>query len=454
MKRRKDMVRIGAGAAWMGDRIDPARLNAEKGGLDYLSFETMAELTVSLAQQQKRRNPDFPGYDPYLDDRMQAVLPGCLKNKTKIVSNQGWVNPHGAAERTVHWLRQHGAKGIRVAAVTGSEITDKVLGITDKIMENGQPTSTLKDSMIFAEAYLGAEPIVEALSEGADIVLTTRVADPSLFLAPLMYEFGWDALDHEHLGPGQGVGHILECSAQASGGCFMDPGFKEFPDPWNLGFPIAEVTPDGNAIITKVKEAGGGVTTQTVKEQLLYEVHDPANYLTPDVVVDFTGTKLEDVGTDRVKVTGIRGKPRTPTLKVSISCMAGFVAEEMVFTAGPGAMDRALLMKRILEERMKIVKADFDELRFDFPGLNSLHADASAPPPYEPYEVMLRCVVRAKSRAEAMKLCREVDAMAVCGPGMIGKRPPYGERVREIIAVWSALAPREKFKTEIKYFES
>jgi hypothetical protein len=304
-------IRIGAGAAWWGDRVEPAQWNAERGDLDYLCFETMAEATVSAAQVRARRDPSFEGYDTYLDDRMRAVLPGCMKRGTKIISNQGWINPEAAAKRVVHWLRELGHTGVKVAAVNGSLITDRVLGMTDRILENGQPTATLKPTLISAEAYLGAEPIVQALKEGAQIVITGRVADPSIFMAPMAFEFGWDPLDHVHLGRGNGLGHLLECGAQVTGGYFSDPGFKDVPEPWNFGFPIAEVDADGNATLSKVAGTGGAITLQTVKEQMLYEVHDPANYLTPDVVVDFTTAQLEQVGPDRVRVTHIGSKPRT-----------------------------------------------------------------------------------------------------------------------------------------------
>lgn len=324
-------IRIGAGSAWWGDRVEPAALNAEKGDLDYLCFETMAEATISAAQVRARRDPSFPGYDTYLDDRMKAVLPACLKRGTRIVSNQGWINPEGAAQRIVHWLREFSARGVKVAAVGGSLITERVLELTDRIMENGEPTSTLAPNLISAEVYLGAEPIAEALQAGAQIVVTGRAADPSIFMAPMMYEFGWDPLDHVRVGQGSGIGHLLECGAQVTGGYFSDPGFKDVPEPWNFGFPIAEVDEDGSAVITKVAGTGGAVNLMTVKEQLLYEVHDPANYITPDVVVDFTTTKLEQVGPDRVHVSRISGKPRTPTYKVSISCAEGFIGEDMFF---------------------------------------------------------------------------------------------------------------------------
>jgi len=447
-------VRIGSGAAWWGDRIEPAALNVEHGQLDYLCFETMAEATVSAAQVRSRRDPGFPGYDTYLDDRMRAVLPACMRQGTRIISNQGWINPKAAAERVVALLRELGISGVKVAAVTGSLITESVLDLTDNILENGESTSTLAPALISAEAYLGAEPIVQALRAGAQIVITGRVADPSIFMAPMMYEFGWDPLDHNRLGAGNGIGHLLECGAQVTGGYFSDPGFKDVPEPWNFGFPIAEVQEDGSAVITKVKGTGGAVTLQTVKEQILYEVHDPANYLTPDVVVDFTTVNLEQDGPDRVRVTQLSGKPRTPTLKVSIGCTEGFIGEDMFFYAGPGALRRAELAKRILEERFKIVKLDAEELRIDFLGINAIHGDATPEDAPEPYEIAVRVAARTRTREEAAKVGREVDGMAVSGIAHTGKRVPHQERTREIIGVWSSLVPRESVPATVTYFES
>jgi hypothetical protein len=295
---------------------------------------------------------------------------------------------------------------------------------------------------------------VDALKQGATIVVSGRVADPSIFMAPMMYEFGWDPLDHQRLGRGNGVGHLLECGAQITGGYFADPGFKDVPEPWNLAFPIAEVDADGNAVITKVAGTGGAVNLQTVKEQMFYEVHDPANYITPDVVVDFTTAKLEQVGANRVQVSGISGKPRTPTLKVSIGCMEGFIGEDMFFYAGPGAVRRAQLARRILEERFKIVRLQAEEVRIDFLGLNAIHGAMSPADQPEPYEVAVRVAARCKTLEEAIKVGREVDGMAVSGVAMTGKRVPHQDRTREIIGVWSSLVAREKIKPTLSFYES
>jgi hypothetical protein len=447
-------IRIGSGSAWWGDRIEPAALNAEQGQLDYLCFETMAEATVSAAQVRARRDPSFPGYDTYLDERMRAVLPACMRQGTRIVSNQGWINPRGAAARIVELLREMGHTGVKVAAVDGSLITERVLSLADTVMETGAPLAGLQSTLVSAEVYQGAEPIAQALREGAQIVVTGRVADPSIFMAPMMAEFGWDPLDHARLGAGNGIGHLLECGAQVTGGYFSDPGFKDVPEPWNFAFPIAEVSADGSAVLSKVAGTGGMIDLRTVKEQLLYEVHDPANYITPDVVVDFTTTRLEQVGPDRVRVSHIGGKPRTSTFKASIGCTEGFVGEDMFFYAGPGALRRATLAKRILEERFRIVGLKADDLRIDFIGMNAIHGAATPADWPEPYEIAVRVAARTRTREEALKVGREVDGMAVSGIAHTGKRVPHQDRTREIIGVWSTLVPREAIVPTIHHLES
>jgi hypothetical protein len=447
-------LRIGCGAGWFADRMSPSRKIAETGDLDYLCLETMAEATMSSAQLRKRRDPDYNGYDFNFDERMQNILPGCIRRKTKIVTNQGWINPEGAAERMVELLREMGGKGRKIAAISGNIITDDILSLTDTIMEDGRPVSVLDGTIISAEAYLGADPIVEALRQGADIVITGRVADPSLFVAPMIHEFGWDPLDAKKVGQGSGIGHLLECGPQVTGGYFSDPGFKDVPNPWDLGLPLAEVETDGTAVITKPANCGGAVNLMTVKEQIFYEVHDPSNYITPDVIVDFTSADLEQVGSDRVRVAGIGGKTRTPTLKVSIAVKEGFVGEDMFFYAGPGAMERAKLARRMLEERLKEANLNVEALRIEFLGVNAVHGPLSPTDGPDPYEVIVRIAGRAKTKDEAAKIAREVDGMAVSGIAMTGKRFPHSDRTREVIGIWSSLVARDKIKPKITMYES
>jgi hypothetical protein len=246
----------------------------------------------------------------------------------------------------------------------------------------------------------------------------------------------------------------MECGAQVTGGYFCDPGLKDVPEPWNLAFPIAEVDSEGTAKLSKVSGTGGAINTMTVKEQMLYEVHDPSAYLTPDATVDFTTARIEDLGGDRVRVSGVSGKPRSPTLKVSIGCAEGFVGEDMFFYAGPGAVRRAELAKRILEERFKVVRLKAEELRIDLLGINAIHGAATPTDAPEPYEVGVRVAARTISREEAVKIGREVDGMAVSGVGMTGKRVPFQERTREIIGVWSSLVPRDAVHPTVTIIES
>jgi hypothetical protein len=450
---RSETLRIGSGSGWWGDRIEPAHANAEYGHLDYLCFETMAEATVSTAQVRARRDPSFPGYDTYLEDRMRAVLPACLREGTKIVSNQGWINPARAAQRIAELIGECGHRGVTVAAVSGGQLDARVFGLATTILESGAPVESLRDSLVSAEVYLGADSLVQALAAGASVVVSGRVADPSLFVAPAAYEFGWDLEDPVRVGRATVMGHLMECGAQVTGGYFLDPGVKDVPDPWNLALPIAEVADDGTAVITKLDGTGGVVDLRTVKEQLLYEVHDPTAYLTPDVTADFTTTHLYQDGPDRVRFTNGGGRPRPQTLKVSLGCVEGFIGEDMFFYAGPGADGRAEAAAEILRRRFEIIGLDAEEVRIDFLGQNAVHGGLHTSGTVS-YEVAVRVAARTRSASEAAKVGREVDGMAVSGVGMTGKRVPHQERVREVIGVWSTLVPRDAVEPVISFYES
>lgn len=448
----KTTLRVGSGSGWWGDRVEPAALSARLGRLDYLCFETMAEATVSAAQVRKRRDPAFAGYDTYLDERMRAVLPHCLANGTRIISNQGWINPVGAARRIAEICEELGLPVPRIAAITTTDLTAAICDQDLALLESGAPVASLRGTLISAEPYEGAMPIVKALEEGAQIVVTGRVADPSLFLAPMIHAFGWDyERDVDLLARGSAIGHLLECGAQATGGYFGDPGYKDVPEPWNLAFPIAEVDAQGGAVISKVAGSGGRIDLQTIKEQMFYEVHDPARYITPDVVIDFTTARLEQAGPDQVRISGVRGTPRTGTLKVSLGCTEGFIGEDMFFYAGPGCLGKAELARIILEKRFALANLQADELRIDFLGVNAIHGAAAPVPPCEPNEIAVRVAARTGTREEAAKVGREIDSMAVCGLASTGKRVPHQDRTREIIGVWSALVPREQVESHIRF---
>ena len=441
-------IRIGTGAGYSGDRIDPAVELAEKGDLAYLVFECLAERTIALAQKARRLDPEG-GFDPLLEERMRAVLPICVRNKIRIVTNMGAANPIAAMAKTRDVARSIGLRGLRIAAVIGDDVFSMVRDGNFSIMENGLAVQSLADRMISANAYLGAESIVAALTGGADLVFTGRVSDPSLFLAPLMHEFGWSPSDWNLLGQGTVIGHLMECAGQVTGGYFADPGYKDVPGLARLGFPIAEVAEDGIAVITKVEGSGGMVTRATCTEQLLYEIQDPSAYLTPDVAANFSQVVLEEVGRDRVRVSGGLGQARPGTLKVSVGYFDGYAGEGQISYAGPGALERAMLAREILAERLHA--HSFDELRFDFIGVNSIHGDRLSRMHHGPYEVRLRAAARAGSLRAASLIPREVEALYTNGPAGGGGA---GGFTRETIAILSTLIPRELVNPKIHYEET
>ena len=414
----------------------------------------MAEVTISAAQVRKLRDPSFAGFETLLADRMDAVLPACLAQGVRIVSNQGWINPVGAAELVAEKCRALGARGVRVAAVEGSLVTERIGELAHTVMETGEPFATIADRVISAEVYAGMAGILEALAGGAQMVITGRVADPSLFAAPMVYEFGWTLDDWARLGQAHGIGHLLECGTQVTGGYFPDPGFKEVPDPANLGLPIAEISADGSAVLEKLSGTGGAIDLRTVKEQMLYEVFDPAAYLTPDVVVDFSTVRLAEVEGNRVSVSAISGRPAPSTLKASIGTRDGFVGEDIVFFAGPGAVDRARLARRIFEQRLASRGFDPIDQRIDLLGIDALHGAATSASAPMPYEVGLRIAARCRTREEAALIAAVSDTMAVGGVGMTGKRLPGADRVREVVGVSSALVPREAIEQRVRWMIS
>jgi hypothetical protein len=308
--------------------------------------------------------------------------------------------------------------------------------------------------VISAEVYAGMDGILEALRDGAQVVVTGRVADPTLFAAPLVHEFGWSLDDWDLLGQAHGIGHLLECGAQVTGGYFPDPGFKDVPNPALLGLPIAEIAADGSATIEKLAGTGGAIDLRTVKEQLLYEVFDPGAYLTPDVVVDFSTVRLSQASRDRVAVEGISGRPKPSTLKASIGTRDGFVGEDFMFYAGAGALDRARLAQTIFEERMAALHLEPLDLRFDLLGIDALHGAATPKDAPVPYEIGLRVAARFASRQEAEAIGAIADTMAVGGVGMTGKRLPGADRVREVVGVSSCLVPRDAITQQVTWVVS
>ncbi|MCA8036051.1 DUF1446 domain-containing protein [Burkholderia arboris] len=443
-------VRIGAGAGYSGDRIEPAVELAEHGQLDYLVFECLAERTIAIAQQARRNDPAL-GYDPLLDARMQAVLPVAAARRVRIVSNMGAANPRAAARRTARIAQSLGIAGLKVAAVEGDDVLDVVLRGAFRFEESGDEVAAYRDRIVSANAYLGAAPIVDALAAGADVVLTGRVADPSLFAAPLIHAFGWRMDDWDTLGQATVVGHLLECAGQVTGGYFADPGYKDVPNLARLGFPIGEVAADGSVVITKVPHAGGRVSAATCKEQLLYEIHDPARYLQPDVVADFTRVAVAEEATDRVRVTGGRGAARPDTLKVSVAYVDGWIGEGQISYGGPGALARARLALDIVRERLALTGVAATELRFDLIGVDALYGDATPAVRGAPAEVRVRVAGRAANAAEAARIGNEVETLYTNGPAGGGGA---FKSTREVIAVQSVLLPRAAVTPSFSFVEA
>jgi hypothetical protein len=431
-------VRIGAGAGFARDRIEPAVELVERGGIGYLVFECLAERTIATDQLEKMRNPE-KGYNSGLEARMRAVLARCREKGVKIITNMGSANPRAAARRVSEIARELGLGGVRIAAVEGDDVVARVRAMQAPILETGEPLDLIRSRVVSANAYLGAEPMVEALRLGADVVVVGRSADPSLFLAPMMYELGWRADDWRRLGAGTVIGHLMECAGQITGGYFADPGYKDVPALARLGFPICDVGEDGEAFVTKVPDSGGQVTVATASEQLLYEIHDPASYVTPDVVADFTGVELSAVAPDVVRVTGGTGRPRTPTYKVSVGYRDSFIGEGQMSYAGPGAAQRAKLAGDVVVERLRLQRLEASETRVDFIGVDSIHGRA-ARPGAEPYEVRLRIACRTATADEAAKVGAEVASLLTNGPA--GGAADFAS-VREIIAILSVLMPRD-----------
>ena len=442
-------IRIGSGAGYSGDRIEPALELAEKGDIEYLVFECLGERTVALAQQARMKDPEG-GFDPLLEERMRAVLPVCAAKSIKIVTNMGAANPTAAARKVAEIARSLGLSSVKIAAVVGDDVLDACRDRDLPIMEFDGTIKQLGNRLLSANAYLGVEPMAEALSGGADVVITGRASDPALFLAPMIHAFGWAIDDWNLLGQGTVAGHLLECAGQVTGGYFADPGYKDVVDLARLGFPIGEVGEDGGLVVTKVAGSGGAVTAQTCKEQLLYEVHDPKQYIQPDVTADFSQVKIEEIAAERVRVSGGRGTRRPDTLKVSVGYLDGYIGEGQISYAGPGAVARGRLALEIVRERVKLTDVAASEWRFELIGVEALHGADIAARANEPYEVRLRVAGRTENLREAVRIGNEVETLYTNGPAAGGG---VFKSARDVVAVASVLLPRELAKPQVQFVE-
>ncbi len=455
-EKKRDMIRIANGQGFWGDSIlGPIRL-VNEGPLDYLTLDYLAEVTMSIMQKLKSRDPK-KGYATDFVEMCRRVLPTCHEKGIKIIANAGGVNPIACREALADVIRELGLTGMKIGIVEGDDILDDLESLIDggeefKNMDNGEPLKPYLSQVKTANVYIGAEPIVEALKQGADIVITGRATDPSIVLAPLMYEFGWSIEDMNMMAAGTIAGHIVECGAQCTGGNFVH--WDEIPNMAMIGYPVIEAQADGTFVVTKHENTGGRVSVETVTSQLVYEMSNPANYITPDCIADFTSIQLKQDGTDRVHVSGIQGKPATDTYKVSVSFHEGYKILSQLTVAGPDAVAKAKLCADIVFDRVAFDGVTFtDEEKFvEIVGTNVCHAGI-ADAPADPAEVILRIGARSKDAAKLNRLGMEIVPLVTSGPpgvtGFAGGRP----KATEIISYWPALLSKGKIETKVSVEE-
>jgi len=453
----KQKIRIAAGQGFWGDLPDAPVRQVEGGPIDYLMLDYLAEVTMSIMQKQRSRDPSA-GYAKDFIPLMKQILPACVERDIRVTANAGGVNVEGCAGAVREVARELGLAGkLRIGIVTGDDIMarlDELLshGVELRNMDTGAALSTVRDRIQSANVYLGAAPMVEALNRGAQIVITGRATDTGLTLAPLMHEFGWAPNDWNKIAAGTIAGHIIECGAQCTGGnCQYE--WRSIPNLANVGFPIVEAAPDGTFVVTKHEGTGGWVIIPSVKEQLVYEMGDPHSYITPDCIADFSTVRLEYEGRDRVRVFGIEGRPATDTLKVSVSYSAGYKAVGTLVYSWPEAYDKAQAADKILRTRLDRLGLKFDQILTEFVGANATHGPlAGAPSPDLP-EVQLRVGVRSENRTAVERFTKEIAPLVLTGPpgvtGFAGGRP----KVEEIVAYWPAPIPREEIKPVVEVIE-
>ena len=448
----KRVVRVAGGQGFWGDDLDAPRRQVEGGSIDYLMLDYLAEVTMSILQKQKERDPSL-GYARDFVGAMESVLSAVVEKGVRVIANAGGVNPPAAAAAVKAVADKRNVKGLRIGVVTGDDLLgrlDALMGQGHQLanMDTGEPLSTIRGDVLSANAYIGSEPIVEALSKSANVVITGRSTDTALTMAPLRYEFGWGATSWDQLAAGIVAGHLIECGAQCSGGnCLYD--WRSIPDLANVGYPIVEVTPDGEFVVTKHPNTGGRVSVPTVTEQLVYEMGDPHSYITPDVIADFTTIKLTSDGENRVRVSGIKGRPATDKLKVSIAYRSGYKAVGTLVYAWPDALEKAQLADRVLRERLDRLGLKFDRVLTEFVGANATHGKFAGDQS-NAAEVQLRFGVRGSDRAAVERFTREIAPLVLNGPpsvtGFAGGRP----KVEEIVAYWPALIDKSVVQTSVE----
>lgn len=446
-------VRIGAGQGFYGDSLLPVLDVARYGDVKYIGFDTLAELTLAILEKGRRREPGT-GYTRDVVPMMRNLLPIAKERGIRLITNAGGINPRGAARAVAEVARELGLS-LKIACVTGDDIFDRLdelaaLGVQFADPATGQTLADVRDRVLFASVYLGANVVADALATGADVVITGRTTDTAQFLGPLIHEFGWARDDWDRLAQGIILGHLMECSGQVTGGNYQ-VGWEEIPDLHRIGFPIAEVSEDGSFVLTKAPGTGGKVDLKSVKEQFLYEIHDPTTYVTPDVVCDLTTTRLEQVGENRVRVSGTRGRPAPPTLKALLGFADGWMGEGYISFSWPKAYSKAKRAAQIIRARLEMQGVRPEEIHEEYIGINSLWG-ALAPEPVDEdqiNEVRLRIAIRTRNRRDCEILAREFPPLLLSGPptasAVAGTPQP-----RELMGLWSALIPREWIEPHVQ----
>jgi hypothetical protein len=447
-------VRIGAGQGFYGDSLLPVLDVARSGNVKYICFDTLAELTLAILEKGRKKDPT-QGFTKDVIPMMRNLLPICREKGIKLVTNAGGINPPGAAKAVAQVARELGLTGLKIACVTGDDIYDRLdeltaQGVTFADKETGQALGDVRDRVLFASVYLGADTIAEALRQGADVVITGRTTDTAQFLGPILYEFGWGPAEWNKLAQGIICGHLLECSGQVSGGNFQ-VGWEEIPNLERIGYPIAEVSEDGSFILSKPEGTGGRVSVRTVKEQFLYEIHDPTTYITPDVICDLTTTHIEQVGENQVRVSGTTGKPAPPTLKALLGYSDGWMGEGYISFSWPKAYSKAKRAAEIVSARLEMQGVKPEEIRIEYIGINSLMG-AMAPEPVDEEqinEVRLRMAIRTHNKQDCEVLAREFPPLLLSGPPT-GSAVAGTPQPRELMGLWSTLIPRELVYRHVK----
>lgn len=453
----KEKVRVAGGQGFWGDMLSAPIDQVRKGPIDYLMLDYLAEVTMSILQKQRARNPEAGFARDYVE-LIREILPDCVEKDIKVLSNAGGVNVMGCAEAIRDVAQELGHKGVKIGVITGDDVMPDLQDFLDKgieinNMDTGEPLADILDQVQSANVYLGAKPLVEALDKGARIIVGGRLTDTGLTLAPLMHEFSWSFDNWDQVAIGTIAGHIIECGGQCSGGnCQFD--WQNIPDLADIGFPIIEAYPNGEFIVTKHENTGGIVSIPSVKEQLLYEMGDPHSYITPDVVADFTTINLSDDGKNRVRVKGIKGNPSTDSYKISIAYSAGWKAVGTLVYSYPDAYEKAKAADQILRKRLKNLGLEFDVILTEFVGVNATHGHLAGEPPKDIPEVQLRVGVRGQNKDAITRFTKEIAPLILTGPpgvtGFAGGRP----KVEEIMAYFPALIPKNLIETKVEIIET